>query len=141
MSQFLAEWQVLQNQYDSYEKFSLVIKLVAIILTAILPLIGASGFYLFCLLAVLWLQDGIWKTFQSRIEARLYLVEQQIAVDILPNEHQRNEQLPCQFNQQFLQQRKSGVALMVEYLRQALRPTVAFPYGVLFLFVIGWLII
>ena len=69
-----AEWAVLQQQYDSYEKFSLLIKLFAIGLLATL-LFARSQQLLIALLLLVWLQDAIWTTFQARNEARQQLVE------------------------------------------------------------------
>ena len=60
------EWQTLQNQFDSYEKYSLMIKLAAVLLTAIAMLTQLPILIAMALIGVLWLQDGIWKTFQWR---------------------------------------------------------------------------
>ncbi len=38
---------------------------------------------------------------------------------------------PYQFNSDFILSRPGGIGLVAEYLRQALRPTVAFPHVVL----------
>ena len=117
------EWQTLQNQFDSYEKYSLLIKLVAIFTTSF-----ALGFEFNLLVPVLmvgvfWLQDGIWKTFQGRFETRLLIVEAALAAN--------HNETGCQFNQQYQQIANSGIALIKEYLKQCLRPTVMYPYVVL----------
>ena len=117
------EWQTLQNQFDSYEKYSLLIKLVAIFTTAF-----ALGFEFNLLVPVLivgvfWLQDGIWKTFQGRFETRLLIVEAALAAN--------HNETGCQFNQQYQQIANSGMGLIKEYLKQCLRPTVMYPYVVL----------
>ena len=117
------EWQTLQNQFDSYEKYSLLIKLVAIFTTAF-----ALGFEFNLLVPVLmvgvfWLQDGIWKTFQGRFETRLLIVEAALAAN--------HNETGCQFNQQYQQIANSGIGLIKEYLKQCLRPTVMYPYVVL----------
>lgn len=117
------EWTTLQNQYDSYEKHSLYIKLVAILVCIVFITLKSTGFLSAALLAVFWLQDGIWKTFQSRIEPRLLKIEEAIA---------ENTQIaPFQFNRNYQQQARSGAGLIGEYLRQSLRPTVAFPHAIL----------
>jgi hypothetical protein len=116
------EWCLLQNQFDSYEKHSLYVKLscVALVLASQVvsnPLVG-------CLVVlVLWLQDGIWKTFQSRIEARLLLIESAIS--------NKDEMIPYQLNAQFQSSRQGALSLVAEYIKQAIRPTVAYPYPVL----------
>lgn len=130
---FSAEWQILQNQYDSYEKCSLAIKLLSIVLFIICLAMNVDLFYLTVTLAILWLQDAIWKTFQSRIEERLYIVEEQLALaeQELSHEDQKITLQPFQFNREFFMNRKKGSSLLTEYLTQALRPTVAYPYVLL----------
>ena len=122
-----AEWAVLQQQYDSYEKFSLLIKLFAIGLLATL-LFASSNPLLIALLLLVWLQDAIWKTFQARIEARLQLVEEELAAN-----PPSSESVAFQYNRQFALNRPGSVGLLREYLRQALRPTVAYPHLLLVL--------
>ena len=122
-----AEWAVLQQQYDSYEKFSLLIKLFAIGLLATL-LFSPSQPLLIALLLLAWLQDAIWKTFQARIEARLQVIEEALAAQQPPS-----ETVAYQYNRQFAQHRPGLAGLVGEYLRQALRPTVAYPHLVLVL--------
>ncbi|MEM7259456.1 MAG: hypothetical protein AAF404_18935, partial [Pseudomonadota bacterium] len=67
------EWCLQQTQYDSYEKFSLCIKLTAIVIASLAIILGSPGS--FAAIMVLWVLDAIWKTFQSRIEARLLVLE------------------------------------------------------------------
>lgn len=123
-----SEWTLLQNQFDSYEKFSLVIKLVSLVVFSCVYIAGQMSWVLLVILAALWLQDAIWKTFQSRIESRLLLVEDWIA--------QQAYSQACQFNRQFAQSRLSGLGLIKEYLKQALRPTTAFLHAILCVLVI-----
>lgn len=125
MQALTGEWKVLQNQFDSYEKHSLYIKLVALVLLTTGLFSDLSLWMLLPILAIVWLLDGIWKTFQARIEVRLLKVEQAIA--------QSQEITACQFNQDFLTQRLGVVGLVGEYLKSALRPTVAYPHVLLIL--------
>ena len=123
-----SEWSLLQNQYDSYEKHSLLIKLSSIgVLSAAYFTNHLSAFVLLLLL-ILWLQDAIWKTFQARIDTRLLQLE-----DYLSNELalENRDGIAFQFNSLYAQNRPSNVGLLKEYLRQSLRPTVAFPHIVL----------
>ena len=123
------EWSVLQNQYDSYEKFSLVIKLTSVLVVAIL--LGLELPMLACVLvAVLWFQDAIWKTFQSRMGTRLLRLEAFFADE---QAQVSAEEKPFQLNRQFEAKRPGTLGLCREYLSQAVRPTVAFPHAVLFL--------
>ena len=128
------EWMLLQNQYDSYEKYSLVIKLLAMIVFYCSHISETIAWIIFILLAVFWLQDAIWKTFQSRIELRLLALEEALS-DIQANLN--NNFIAFQFNRDFLAKRPSQFGLVKEYLLQALRPTVAFPHVIL----IGLLIV
>lgn len=128
MESYSAEWQVLQNQYDSYEKCSLAIKLLAAIFLLCGLIYQLPSIYTAILIAVLWLQDAIWKTFQARIEQRLYVVETQLAAI---KQGAELTEIAFQFNRKFLAQRPSSVGLVKEYLLQAIRPTVAYPYVLL----------
>mgnify|MGYP000414179459 CR=1 FL=1 len=124
-SHLAVEWSLLQNQFDSYEKYSLLIKLANIGVLAAAYFTDHLSVFTVCLLIILWLQDAIWKTFQSRIDSRLLQLE-----SYLSNEHtpQHCDGVPFQFNSLYLQNRPSNVGLVKEYLSQALRPTIAFPH-------------
>jgi hypothetical protein len=134
---FIKEWCLLQNQFDSYEKHSLYIKLLSIVVLLTAVICGVTGLPIMLILLVLWLQDAIWKTFQSRIEPRLLQVEKAISdadnIDSMGSATNTMTGSACQFNSDYHQLRLTGVALMVEYLCQAIRPTVAFPHIVLVL--------
>ena len=127
------EWSLLQNQRDSYEKYSLVIKLVAIVLlgTSLLVRPGNES-AIAAVISVLWLQDAIWKTFQHRIEARLLQIEGYLAASQAGSD---SEGVAYQLNTAFLAQRQRG-GVLKEYLTQALRPTVAFPYAALLILLV-----
>lgn len=121
--EFQTEWCLLQNQFDSYEKHSLYIKLLSISVLLVSEVFGLASFLGVLLLLALWLQDGIWKTFQSRIETRLLKVEKHIA--------EGSGSSAFQFNREFNTARLSGLSLINEYVHQSIRPTVAFPHAVL----------
>ncbi|NMP31683.1 hypothetical protein HII17_08925 [Thalassotalea sp. M1531] len=118
-----AEWCLLQNQYDSYEKHSLYIKLVSTLILAMAIFAEQNNILIGVVLMTLWLQDGIWKTFQSRIETRLLYLES----EMLKSE----SDIAFQFNTAYQRSAFTGTTLIMEYIRQAIRPTVAFPYIVL----------
>jgi len=119
------EWRVLQTQSASYERHSLLIKLTATILVAA-SFVLQPGLQLIvgAIVGILWLQDAIWKTFQSRLEDRLLLLEGKLT---------EAAQDPAaigdayQLHTQFQIQRRQGGTLK-QYIAQAFRPTVAFPY-------------
>jgi hypothetical protein len=123
------EWQTLQNQFDSYEKFSLLIKLLNITLSCLLWFSLHAGLWTLLVIAILWLQDGIWCTFQDRISQRLLSVEEAIHKNL--SNIYSPDCVPFQFNQSWLVNRPSSKALVGEYINQALRPTVVYPHLVL----------
>ena len=125
---FEHEWRLLQNQFDSYEKHSLYIKLLSIIAVLVVEIMDAVNIFIVLALVVLWLQDAIWKTFQSRTEPRLLQVEKYIS--------EKSEASAFQFNSEYQRTRLYGVSLISEYLRQSIRPTVAFPHIVLILIIL-----
>ena len=124
-NEFKTEWALLQNQFDSYEKHSLYIKLTSIVVLFAAQVTSTNTIYMLFLLLVLWLQDAIWKTFQSRIETRLLQIEIHIA--------QTSKEGAFQFNSEYQKIRFRGMSLIKEYVSQAVRPTVAFPHAVLIL--------
>jgi len=123
--EFKTEWCLLQNQFDSYEKHSLYIKLLSIIVLLAAEVSDVISIFIVLVLVVLWLQDAIWKTFQSRIESRLLQIEKYIS--------EKSEESVFQFNSEYHRVRLSGISLINEYVRQSIRPTVAFPHIVLIL--------
>ncbi len=118
------EWCLQQTQFDNYEKHSLLIKLMSVAVTCIACFSAGTGSLTAgAIIAILWLQDAIWKTFQSRIETRLLRIEQALA--------KGNDLAPFQFNSEFIQQRQNLTGLIREYLGQAARPTIAYPHAAL----------
>ena len=88
--EFKTEWCLLQNQFDSYEKHSLYIKLLNVIVLLAAEISGVINIFIVLVLVVIWLQDAIWKTFQSRIEPRLLQIEKTIS--------EKSEESAFQFN-------------------------------------------
>ena len=126
MKELIQEWLALQKQTDDYEKYSLLIKLFNIMIVVFAFSYSLPYIVTFVIVAIVWLQDGIWKTFQSRTEQRIMKLEQGIA----EFEEGKGELsiLPFQLNRQFRENRASTVGLLTEYFKQSLRPTVAFPH-------------
>jgi hypothetical protein len=130
------EWSLLQTQCNGYEKYSLLIKLFSIGLAGVAYFQSMLSLFLCALLLVLWFQDAIWKTFQSRTEVRILQLESLLAT----RHHDENEGcLAYQFNSLYAKSRPNTIGLIKEYSRHALRPTVAFPYSVLLLITVVWL--
>lgn len=128
----IREWEQLQSHVEASERQALHLKVVAVILGGVAMLFGGQYALLGAvLMAILWLQNAIWTTFQERMSARLLRVENAIA--------RREDIAPFQLNASWQAQRPSLIGLLFEYLKQALRPTVAFPYPVLMLvLVVSW---
>ena len=122
------EWSILQGQSDSYEKYSLLIKLLNIGILSAAYISDNMGILILFIVLVLWMQDAIWKTFQSRIEHRLLQIEKYL----LEGVHDK----AYQFNSDYLKNRPGSIALVNEYLRQMIRPTIAFPHVVLVLMLV-----
>ena len=123
--EFKTEWCLLQEQFDSYEKHSLYIKLLSVIVFSTVEVLDVINIFTIVIFLVLWLQDAIWKTFQSRIELRLLQIEKHIS--------EKNENGLFQFNSEFHKVRTTGLSLINEYVSQSIRPTIAFPHIVLVL--------
>lgn len=122
------EWTTLQQHYERYEFGALAIKLTALVLFfAAIVLIVAPEF-VSLLMAVLWLQEGIFKTFQARLGDRLLALERALTGDA--------QTAAFALHSGFLATRKGPTSLVREYLASAARPTVAFPYALLL--VVAW---
>jgi hypothetical protein len=129
------EWITLQTQFDSYEKCSLAIKLFSILLCCMLVFALDAGIYSLIVVAILWLQDGIWKIFQSRIGLRLEVVEQDIQDNAVATQDNK-AQVGMNFNLAWAQSRPNTIGLVSEYIKQSLKPTVAYPHVMLVALVI-----
>lgn len=130
---YKSEWCLLQNQFESYEKHSLYIKLLSILVLLSFVALDIYNESVLFTLIVLWMQDAIWKTFQSRIEPRLLQIEQNI--------REEKPDAEFQFNSEYQKVSNKGLALIVEYARQAMRPTVAFPHVILIIvYLVGYLL-
>lgn len=122
------EWVALQHDYERYEGRALAIKLAAVLVFFAGAALQLSPWLVCLMLLVLWLQEAIFKTYQSRLGDRLLQLEHQIAAWGRLGE----ASLPFQLHSNWLAYRRSTVGLLGEYLSMACRPTVAFPYVVLF---------
>lgn len=121
------EWVTLQTQHEHYEQNALHIKLIAVVLVAAGWALSLSGWGVAVLVAVLWVQESIHRTSQSRLGARLLRVEQSLKGSPEP------ALAAFQLHSEWLAGRPGMVGLLVEYAANARRPTVAFPHVVLML--------
>lgn len=113
------EWLALQAQHERYEALALGVKLAAFAATVLV----ADNTLAFALLALLWLQEAVLKTFQSRLGERLLAVERGLKYGA--------EVAAMQLHSDWLASRPRGAGLAADYLKSALRPTVALPYPLL----------
>lgn len=125
MNNFQNEWAIIHSNIEKYERFSLIIKLSAIFISFLSVFYAISEWFAMALILTLWLQDGIWKTFQKRLETRIIYIEQQLLNKA--NDDSAAFQLYSQWGSE-----RSGVAgLIKEYFLSATKPTVAYPYALL----------
>jgi hypothetical protein len=114
------EWLALQGQHERYEALALAVKLAAVAVCLFISDLGlALG-----LIALLWLQEGVLKTFQGRLGERLLVVEAAL---------KSGAGLAMQLLSDWQAGRPRGAGLLLQYLKSALRPTVALPYPLLML--------
>jgi hypothetical protein len=127
------EWTTLQNNHERYEHSTLLIKLAAIVAFAIgilrphvSTLQPRAFFWIMCaVLCALWLQEAILRTSQARLATRLLRIESLYRVG------GGGDSQALQLHSEWLASRAGTIGLLGEYARNALRPTVAFPYVLL----------
>lgn len=122
------EWKLLQTQFEESEKWALIIKISAVALTITFFLSPLSGLALLALILVLWFMEGMWKTYQSRLAERLLVVESFI--------QQGLESEAMKLHSDWKSSRPDNLTLVMEYVSNSLKPTVAFPYAPLILIAI-----
>ena len=119
------EWTTLQNNHEQYERSSMLIKLAAVLFSLFGLMFDIPALYLVALLLILWLMEGIFRTSQARLGARLLKLEEFLRQNPLP------ESTAYQLHSTWLAGRPGTLGLIGEYLANAARPTVAFPYAIL----------
>lgn len=119
------EWTTLQNNHEHYECCALALKLATFVFAFALLAVNLPTLIVALVVAALWLQEGIYRTSQSRLGQRLLVLENLIKG--------KEPGMPFQLHTQWLAARPGVGGLLREYLNNALRPTVAYPYAVLIL--------
>ncbi|MCU6435734.1 hypothetical protein LPB67_18310 [Undibacterium sp. Jales W-56] len=127
------EWMVLQNNIEALERSCLWIKLSAFALFVVTAMFSFSAWMIAGLLASLCLQEAIVRTSQARLGIRIVRIESHL-------QSQDACGLSFQLHTEWQNDRPGWAGLLMDYLTQALRPTVAFPYAVLmaFSFALTW---
>lgn len=129
-SELQAEWKILHKNIEQYEQFALVIKLFAVFICLLALTFTATYSIAAILIAILWLQEGIWKTFQSRLESHILITEAQLKED--SNKQLGNESgLNFQLYSHWMTNRPNAVQLISQYITCSLKPTVMYPYALL----------
>lgn len=121
------EWQTLQNNHEQHERSALLIKLVCVAVCIAGLAAHLSAGWLVLVVALLWVQEGIVKTYQSRLSDRLQKVEAMLLVPNAPTH------VAMQLHTEWIANRPGTLALIAGYAVSACRPTVAFPYALLLL--------
>jgi len=118
------EWLALQSQHERYEALALGVKLVAFAATVLVP----DNTLALALLALLWLQEAVLKTFQGRLGDRLLVIEAALKAGEGTG--------AMRLHSDWLASRPRGLGMVTQYLKSALRPTVALPYPLLMILVV-----
>ena len=115
----MTTWQTLHNSHEKYEHLALIIKLCSVALVAVCLATSVSIIICILLLALLWVQEGIWKTYQARTCDAIINLEQQSNTDDFNS---------CLLYSEWQSNRPSSSTLIREYIKNTLKPTVMFPY-------------
>jgi hypothetical protein len=128
------QWRTLQNNHENYENYALIIKLVATAIALFAFIFSVTSMVTLLLLATLWLQEGIWKTYQQRTVNAIMAIEDKLALN---EAEQTNESMkPYLVYKQWQENRPGTKALIAEYVSNSLKPTVLYPYFPLMLVVL-----
>ena len=126
------EWQTLQRDYEQIERSTLWLKLAAVLITFAALAIPVDLLLVALLILVLWLQEAIVRTGQSRLGVRLLAIEALLRQPVPPS-----ATAAFQLHSAWHASRGGCVALLREYTNNAVRPTVAFPHAVLLLILLA----
>ena len=118
------KWQSLQNNHEQHERNALLLKLVCVAVCIAGIAAHVSAGWLALVVALLWLQEGIIKTYQSRLSDRLLRVEAMLLDPDTPTPTHAAMQL----HSEWMANRPGALSLIAGYAVSACRPTVAFPY-------------
>lgn len=124
------EWITLQNNHERYETGGLILKLAGVAIWGVGMAWGHHELLVNLLVLILWVQEGIYRTFQARLGRRILRIEPLLG-------REGREGLAFQLHSEWLASRPGMGGLLAEYGKSALRPTVAFPYAVLLLIGLG----
>lgn len=115
------EWQTLQNNHEQYEAHALLIKLSSLALCLGGLAFGLPLRWTALAVALCWLLEGIFKTYQARLSDRLMRVEFLLRQELPGLE-------AMQLHSEWSLKRPGILRLVVGYATSACRPTVSLPY-------------
>lgn len=121
-SQLALEWQTLQHNQMACESSTLWIRLFAMLLCFVALALGIALVPVACLLMLLWVQEAMVRTTQSRLLGRLDVIESLLANPVCPSG-------AFALHTQWHTIRGTTRTLLAQYARQMARPTVALPYA------------
>jgi hypothetical protein len=124
------EWTTLQDNHERYETGGLLLKLAGVAIWGVGMAWGRHELLVNLLVLILWIQEGVYRTFQARLGVRILRIEALLGRDDA-------EGAAFQLHSEWLANRPGVAGLLAEYGKSALRPTVAFPYAVLLLIGLG----
>ena len=134
-SAFGHEWAILQNNHEQYERTSLLIKLGNIALFVVCLTLSLDVVVSLLLMLLMWIQESVFRTSQSRLGLRIVRIEELLARDTPAASP------PYQLHSEWLATRPGFTGLLGEYGRNMVRPTVAFPHIVLLGITMVWFVI
>jgi hypothetical protein len=124
------EWITLQGNYEKHEHSRLLIKLTCIVLWAAGLALWPDRIEIASMIFILWIQESIFSTFQSRLSERILRIER------LLKEECEAKLAPYQLHSEWNDNRPGMAKLVAQYAANAIKPTVAFPYVLLVLLTI-----
>ena len=122
------QWHTLHGSIESYEQYALIIKLVSITLTVVSFTSSLTTLLTFFFLSILWLQEGIWKTYQARLNDAIINLESLREENKFDKEENSASINNLPLYSQWQKNRPGSVKLIKDYINNALKPTVVFPY-------------
>ena len=129
------QWLSLHSDHEQYERYALLIKLSAIIITLTTVIFPNTYLGTIVLLLITWVMEAVWKTFQARTASAIITIEGQL----IDNELNKEEEKPVNHYTMYSQwqaNRRGLNTLLREYITSSLKPTVLLPYIPLLMLVI-----
>jgi hypothetical protein len=128
------QWKTLHNNHERYEQYALIIKLTAVASTLLVFTFSVNTLASLLLITTLWLQEGIWKTFQSRTVDAIIAIEDKLALN--ESEQLSETDQTYLLYTQWQANRPNVTMLITEYVNNSLKPTVIYPYLPLIILII-----